>query len=380
MLSLPTPKNWQDFESLCHRLWKEFWADPNTQKNGRVGQAQNGVDIFGFPYRAERYHGVQCKGKNSNYRSELTKRELETESSKAESFRPNLESFVIATSSPRNANIQELCRTMNIEKKRPFKVDVWSWDDIEEEIQCRQDIMNDFYPAIKVEVLPKKIFLNPFASYDRIGAFFSRPNISTSISYDYIHILYSLVYELMDNSFTHGKASECSLKIENDCMEIVDNGQEFDPCSLLLKKRGGGSQTMALFFKRVSDNVDFQYFREEGKNILLFKFRENVISKNINDSFEITLDNGKNPLCGRDHAQQLAIKDFSTIPQGKSRIVVNVAEGPGLALSIVYGYFGEALHSLKENQHLIVYMPTSFYDSDDLKECFEDQRIKFLFR
>lgn len=45
----PPPKNWQDFESLCHDLWKEIWKDPNAQKNGRSGQEQHGVDVFGQP-------------------------------------------------------------------------------------------------------------------------------------------------------------------------------------------------------------------------------------------------------------------------------------------------------------------------------------------
>ena len=35
------------FESLCLDLWKEIWQDASTQKHGRRGQRQDGVDIFG---------------------------------------------------------------------------------------------------------------------------------------------------------------------------------------------------------------------------------------------------------------------------------------------------------------------------------------------
>ncbi len=35
------------FESLCLHLWKEIWGDPEAKKNGRSGQPQAGVDVFG---------------------------------------------------------------------------------------------------------------------------------------------------------------------------------------------------------------------------------------------------------------------------------------------------------------------------------------------
>ena len=34
---IPPPAYWQDFEELCHKLWREIWGDINTQKNGRQG-------------------------------------------------------------------------------------------------------------------------------------------------------------------------------------------------------------------------------------------------------------------------------------------------------------------------------------------------------
>ena len=46
---LNPPANWNDFEDLCHKLWRSIWGDPNTQKHGRRGQAQHGVDIYGKP-------------------------------------------------------------------------------------------------------------------------------------------------------------------------------------------------------------------------------------------------------------------------------------------------------------------------------------------
>ena len=40
---IPPPSNWQDFESLCCNLGGKIWKDPDTKKNGRQAQPQNGV-------------------------------------------------------------------------------------------------------------------------------------------------------------------------------------------------------------------------------------------------------------------------------------------------------------------------------------------------
>ncbi len=58
-LHYATPANWQDFELLCRDLWAELWQDPSAQLNGRPGQKQDGVDIFGQPNGGGEWAGVQ---------------------------------------------------------------------------------------------------------------------------------------------------------------------------------------------------------------------------------------------------------------------------------------------------------------------------------
>jgi hypothetical protein len=63
--NLRKPENWQDFETLCKKLFGEMWGCPNTiKKNGRLGQSQAGVDVYGRPKNEDEYWGVQCKGKD----------------------------------------------------------------------------------------------------------------------------------------------------------------------------------------------------------------------------------------------------------------------------------------------------------------------------
>ena len=87
-VQLNPPSNWQDFERLCQGLWKEIWGDPNTQRHGRAGQSQAGVDVFGLPKGELKHAGVQCKGKDGRYGGQVTEDELKDEVNKAKSLGP----------------------------------------------------------------------------------------------------------------------------------------------------------------------------------------------------------------------------------------------------------------------------------------------------
>ena len=63
-VELPPPESWKEFEALCCDLWRRLWNDPATQRHGRQGQPQQGVDVFGRPERGGEWAGVQCKLKS----------------------------------------------------------------------------------------------------------------------------------------------------------------------------------------------------------------------------------------------------------------------------------------------------------------------------
>src|SRR6266542_6150435 len=107
-LDLPPPKNWQDFEDLCHALWECEWSCPTIQKNGRSGQTQRGVDIFGRPFGGDKFHGIQCKLKSIDAGGSpvLTRAEIEHEVAQAKAFAPPLQQLIIATTAAADAKIQ----------------------------------------------------------------------------------------------------------------------------------------------------------------------------------------------------------------------------------------------------------------------------------
>ena len=129
---LRKPENWQDFETLCKKLWGEIWSCPEIKKNGRQGQPQNGVDVYGIPSFDKEYYGIQCKGKDEYAHKQFTDDEIDKELEKAENFKPKLKKLYFATTAVKDVNIEEYIRIKNIEHQRNglFEIHVFSWEDI----------------------------------------------------------------------------------------------------------------------------------------------------------------------------------------------------------------------------------------------------------
>lgn len=143
--SLPPPENWQDFESLCKKLFGEIWQCPHTiKKNGRLGQPQAGVDVYGKPKGETEYWGIQCKGKDNYENKKLTETEIEEEIAKALTFEPKLKTFIFTTTASKDVHIEKYVRLKDIEscKNGGFEIVLYSWQDLVDLIQENRDTFN----------------------------------------------------------------------------------------------------------------------------------------------------------------------------------------------------------------------------------------------
>lgn len=139
------PENWQDFEKLCKKLWGEIWDCSDTiKRNGRSGQNQCGIDVYGIPKDQTQYYGIQCKGKDDYTKSQLTKKEIDEELSRGLNFKPQLKRMIFATTANKDVCIEEHIRTKNIEyiSKGLFEVDICSWEDIVDLLEEKRDTYN----------------------------------------------------------------------------------------------------------------------------------------------------------------------------------------------------------------------------------------------
>ena len=150
-LHIPPPDNWPVFEELCRALFAAIWNDSGAALNGRQGQPQCGVDVYGrTPERPGQYRGVQCKGKNRNYGSKATTREFDAELVKAETFKPGLVHWTFATTAPTDGKLQEHVRLVSAARvaKGQFPVDVMGWDALQSMLAQHPSVIEQFYPLL----------------------------------------------------------------------------------------------------------------------------------------------------------------------------------------------------------------------------------------
>jgi hypothetical protein len=84
-MRLPPPKAWQEFEDLVLASLGQRWKTTTLQRNGRSGQAQTGVDVYGSDDIGRRV-GIQCK----NFKGALELKTVKKEIERTAKFKGNL--------------------------------------------------------------------------------------------------------------------------------------------------------------------------------------------------------------------------------------------------------------------------------------------------
>jgi hypothetical protein len=148
------PKSWEEFEDLCADLYALIWNDKGTQKHGRQGQPQGGVDVYGRP-DGKNYTGVQCKKKSIWPPTDLTTDEIDEEVEKAKTWKPGLKHLIIATTAPNDQKAQHHARqiTTDHKKKRLFTVEVVSWDEITRQLTSYSHLLQKYGYAPDAETV-----------------------------------------------------------------------------------------------------------------------------------------------------------------------------------------------------------------------------------
>lgn len=149
---LPAPADWQAFERFTRDLFSSYWDDSRAQANGRSGQAQAGVDVFGVNARTGKLEGVQCKGKDARYGHSVEVEELRDEVAKALTFTPALSHYYLVTSGVADVKVQAEARAITEAHKKTgqFGIDVYSWDQLLAMLQDHRKVARKHYRALQV--------------------------------------------------------------------------------------------------------------------------------------------------------------------------------------------------------------------------------------
>ncbi len=147
-MRLPPPTNWQDFETIVRDAQAQRWGSTTLQKNGRPGQAQNGVDIYG-PDDIGRPVGLQCKC----YKEQLQLQDIAAEVKNAEAFGGQLTALFIATTTDHDAKLQQQVRMLSDCRvaQGKFAVSLLYWDDIIGGLLLNPEVFQAHYPQIHLQ-------------------------------------------------------------------------------------------------------------------------------------------------------------------------------------------------------------------------------------
>lgn len=147
--NIPTPKSWEEFESIVLSTAKIRWKSTDFFGNGRRGQRQDGVDVFGTSNNGISL-GIQCKNTQNGLSAAVVRAEVKN----AESFTPPLQALFIATTAPRDSSLQEVVRELSEERisAGKFNVGVLFWDDISGDLSSNETEFFKHYP----QFVPKK--------------------------------------------------------------------------------------------------------------------------------------------------------------------------------------------------------------------------------
>lgn len=162
---VPPPKSWDEFEDITLSAAKLRWNTDDFQRNGRTGQAQNGVDVFGHDEH-DLQVGIQCK----NTVGGVTVAVVDEEIANSETFEPPLDHLYIATTAKRDAPLQQAVRKLSAERRRlgKFPVNLMFWDDICGDLATNDDVFFAHYPQFRTRTDPAR--LHDRALYDELIA------------------------------------------------------------------------------------------------------------------------------------------------------------------------------------------------------------------
>jgi hypothetical protein len=185
---IAAPRSWEKFEDLVHALYMAEWKDSAAKKNGRRGQPQHGVDVYGEPNGAGGpLHGVQCKGKDVGYGPHVkaTIQEFDAELAKAEGFEPPLSHWTFATTAPDDATLQKHSRKVSRARKATgkFTVDVVGWGSFHSLLAKHPSVIRQFYPEhLPVEQDDRKLLTEASAqALESIEDTLSHGHVSLSL-------------------------------------------------------------------------------------------------------------------------------------------------------------------------------------------------------
>lgn len=246
------PKYWQDFERMCHLLFRQEHKATQSYLYGRQGQAQYGVDIALRKPQTTRWIGIQCKLKTEILGASLSEQELVDAYQQSCGFQGGLEELYVATTCERDRNVQDRARVVSESWQARHPITVCFWDDIEDLLERHPSVASSFYPEAfapqnslyEREDGDLSISLAQKDFTARLAIFFDHAIFRSSTGIHRSAVM-TIVSELVDNLFAAGKggATRVRVVLSGQVLTVSDDGVSFDSLTATIRKENAGGIT-----------------------------------------------------------------------------------------------------------------------------------------
>jgi tetratricopeptide (TPR) repeat protein len=149
---LSRPATDDEFEGMCHALYKRMWGDVGCMRVGRSGQKQFGFDIVG--HDGKKSIGIQCK---HYIKTPFTRSVIANDIAEADSALTTIEHFLFATTVVSDALLVLQVHAISEERRKQgkFTVSVDFWGDISGHIRLHPEIGRAYVPDFPGSTLRK---------------------------------------------------------------------------------------------------------------------------------------------------------------------------------------------------------------------------------
>lgn len=147
---LTRPNTDDDFEAMCHALYRRMWNDTGCVRMGGSGQEQYGVDIIG--HDGKKNVGIQCK----NYQKKSFSLSTVTDDiEKAEKAALDIEHLLFATTAQSKSALVKQVQELSSKRRKAgkFTVSVDFWGEICGHIRLHPEIGRVYIPNFPGSVL-----------------------------------------------------------------------------------------------------------------------------------------------------------------------------------------------------------------------------------
>ncbi|MFZ5593717.1 MAG: PIN domain-containing protein [Pseudomonadota bacterium] len=140
---LARPETDEEFEAMCHALYRRMWNDTGCVRMGGSGQAQFGIDILG--HDGKKSVGVQCK---HYIKKAFTFSTVTDDIKKAEEAKLDIEHLLFATTVPSKSTLVKEIHELSAKRQRDgkFTVSVDFWGELSGHIRIHPEIGRAYIP------------------------------------------------------------------------------------------------------------------------------------------------------------------------------------------------------------------------------------------